>query len=370
LVATVALAAALVLASTTQTRAQRGSGPTIPDLAGRILTVAGPIEPSAAGQTLMHEHIFIDFKAAPPMAPPPSGVSVLSATPPAPAGGRGGGGLTDYDESLAEIMEFKKIGGGTIVDTTNFGLTRDPNALLRISKASGLHVVMGAGWYQKALHPPDMTDRTVDELTAIVVRDVTAGAQGTSIRSGIIGEVGVNARPLVENELKSIRASARAARLTGAPMSIHSFGSPEEMLRTLDIIESEGVDLSRVVMSHTGGRDMAYMKQLFDRGVYVEFDYMGQAPLTPARADQIVTSIASVIEAGYADKVLVAHDVCTKPQLKKNGGGGYTYISTVILPGLKAKGVSDDNIRKILVDNPRRVLTFVKPQPAVAPQGA
>jgi phosphotriesterase-related protein len=123
-------------------------------------------------------------------------------------------------------------------------------------------------------------------------------------------------------------------------------------------------------MSHTGGRDMAYMKQLFDRGVYVEFDYMGQAPLTPARADQIVTSIASVIEAGYADKVLVAHDVCTKPQLKKNGGGGYTYISTVILPGLKAKGVSDDNIRKILVDNPRRVLTFVKPQPAVAPQGA
>ena len=365
LVATIALTA-VVLAGTTHTRAQRGAAPAIPDLSGRILTVAGPIDPSQAGQTLMHEHIFIDFKAAPPMAPPPTGISVLSATPPAPpAGGRGGGGLTDYAESLEEVMAFKKIGGGTIVDTTNFGLTRDPEALLRISKASGLHVVMGAGWYQKALHPPDMAERTVDELTAIVVRDVTVGAQGTNIRSGIIGEVGVNARPLVENELKSIRASARAARLTGAPMSIHSFGSPEDMLRTLDIIESEGVNLSRVVMSHTGGRDMAYMKQLFDRGVYVEYDYMGQAPLTQARDEQIVASIASVIEAGHADKVLVAHDVCTKPQLKKNGGGGYTYISTVILPGLKAKGVSDENIRKILVDNPRRVLTFVTPQPAV-----
>lgn len=367
LVVTVALTAAAILAGTTHTRAQRVAAPAIPDLSGRILTVAGPIDPPQAGQTLMHEHIFIDFKAPPPMSPPPAGISVLSAAPPpAPPGGRGGGGLTDYAESLEEIVAFKKIGGGTIVDTTNFGLTRDPEALLRVSKASGLHVVMGAGWYQKALHPPDMSERTVEELTAIVVRDVTVGAQGTNIRSGIIGEVGVNGRPLVENEIKSIRASARAARLTGAPMTIHSFGSPEDMLRTLDIIESEGVTLSRVVMGHTGGRDMAYMKQLFDRGVYVEYDYMGQAPLTAARDDQIVASIASVIEAGYADRILVAHDVCTKPQLKKNGGGGYTYISTVIVPGLKAKGVSDENIHKILVDNPRRVLTFVKPQPAVA----
>src|SRR5687768_9637433 len=132
LVATAVVAAALFLPGSRNTSAQRGAASAIPDLSGRILTVAGPIDPSQSGQTLMHEHIFIDFKPAPPMAPPPTGISVLSSTPPpAPAGGRGGGGLTDYDESLAEIVEFKKIGGGTIVDTTNFGLTRDPNALLR-----------------------------------------------------------------------------------------------------------------------------------------------------------------------------------------------------------------------------------------------
>jgi phosphotriesterase-related protein len=361
---TTALVAVSVWVTTISLTAQRA--PAIPNLTGRILTVQGPIDPSAAGQTLMHEHIFIDFKAPPPMVPPVTGLSVLRTPAAAAPGGRGGGGLTDYDESLAEILEFKKIGGGTIVDTTNFGLTRDPDALLRVSKASGLHVVMGAGWYQKALHPPDMTERTVDELTAIVVRDVTVGAQGTDIRSGIIGEVGVNARPLVENELKSIRASARAARLTGAPMSIHSFGTSEEMLQTLDIIASEGVALSRVVMGHSGGRDMAYMKQLFSRGVFVEWDYMGQSPLNPQRDEQIVASLAEAINAGYADQVLVAHDVCTKPQLKKNGGGGYTYVSTIILPGLRAKGISEEHIRKILLDNPRRALTFVAPQPAAA----
>jgi phosphotriesterase-related protein len=379
-VVTVAIAATIAMTGTA-IRGQRSATPAIPDLAGKILTVAGPIDPSAAGQTLMHEHIFIDFKAPPPMMPPPVGINVLKLTQPAPqppsapapgnrAGrGGGGGGLTDYDESLAEITAFKKIGGGTIVDVTNFGLTRDPEALLRISKASGLHVVMGAGWYQKALHPPDMSDRSVDELTTIVVNDVTVGAQGTRIRSGIIGEVGINGNPLIENELKSIRASARAARLTGAPMLLHSFAPPAEMMQALDIIASEGVDLRRVVMGHSG-RDISVTRQFFDRGVYIEWDYMGQSDqMTPERAAQIATTIASAINAGFADKVLVAHDICTKAQLAKNGGGGYTYIATMIVPALRAKGISDEAIRKILIDNPRRALTFVAGQRAV-PQAA
>jgi len=341
--------------------AQRTATPPIPNLAGKVITVAGPIDPFALGVTLSHEHIFIDFSAPPPMVPPVTGVSVLKGA--RPANGRGAG-LTDFDESLAEINDFKKIGGGTIVDVTNFGLTRDPEALLRVSKASGLNVVMGAGWYQKALHPPDMAERTIEELTAIVVRDVTVGAQGTSIRSGIIGEVGVNGKPLEANEIKSVRASARAARITGAPMILHSFATNDEMMTVLDIIASEGVELSRVVMGHTGGKDMEYLKRLFQRGVFVEWDYMGQAPLPPAADTQRIESIAAAINAGYTDHVLLAHDVCTQAQLKRNGGGGYTYISNVILPGLKAKGISDETIRRIMVDNPRRALTFVAPQVA------
>ena len=134
------------------------------------------------------------------------------------------------------------------------------------------------------------------------------------------------------------------------------------MLSVLDIIASEGVDLSRVVMGHSYGKDMAYLRRVFERGAYIEFDYFGQAPLPPASDAQRIESIAAMIAAGFGDKLLVAHDVCTKPQLRKNGGGGYTYISTVILPGLKAQGVADDAIRKILVDNPRRALTFAAPQ--------
>ncbi|MBV6522445.1 MAG: Phosphotriesterase homology protein [Gemmatimonadaceae bacterium] len=372
-----ALGAVLALgASTTALSAQ---APAIPNLAGKVLTVLGPIEPAALGPTLMHEHIFIDFKAPPPMAPPPTGIFVLKTQQPALAGERGSGGLTDFDTQLAEIREFKKAGGGTIVDVTNFGLTRDPEALYRVSEASDLHVVMGAGWYMKTLHPPDMNERTVEELTDILVRDITVGAQGTNIRSGIIGEVGTgnfgDKGPLTENELKSVRASARASRLTGAPILIHSFAPPDELQRALDLIEAEGVDLNHVVMGHTGTGDVAAMKRYTDRGAYIEFDFMGQAPgamgssgTLEQSAERIATNIEALIDAGLTERILIAHDVCITAQLKKNGGGGFAYISTMVVPALRAKGVSDATIRTIMVENPRRVLTFVAPQSLVTRQ--
>lgn len=377
---------AILLLAASPIRAQHPGAPVIPNLAGKVLTVAGPIDPAAVGQTLMHEHIFINFQAPPPMKPAPTGISVLRPPEPAPAsdsaGGqaprRGGGGLTDYGVSLAEVLEFKRIGGGTIVDVSNFGLTRDPEALLRVATESGLNVVMGSGWYMKSLHPPDMSERTVEELTAILVHDIAVGAQGTAIRSGIIGEVGTGAfgdrGPLTDNELKSIRASARASRLTGAPITIHSFAPPDELQRALDIIASEGVDLNHVVMGHSGRGDVAAMRRLTDRGAYIEFDFMGSAPGTMGgggtleeSADRIATNIKALVDAGLTNRILISHDVCLPGQLKRNGGGGFTFISTMVIPALRAKGVSDEAIRTIMVENPRRVLTFVAPQPLVTP---
>lgn len=390
---TLAASACLVLSAVSELHAQERVA--IPDISGKVMTVNGPVDPSVLGQTLMHEHIFIDFK--PPekvgswktIPRPPSsssGSSGANAPQPAPAANanaqaslvprRGTAGwnvLNDFDESLAEVMEFKKAGGGTIVDVTNFGLSRNPELLQRIAKASGLNVVMGAGWYQKALHPPDMSDRSVEELTDIIVRDIVQGAQGTGIRSGIIGEIGVQGRPITENEIKSIRASARASRLTGAPMTFHmGGGTQEEKQQTMDIVESEGVDLSHVVMGHNGSGDVATMRRITDRGAYIEFDYIGDAPMTPdggaelrASAMRRAQQIKALVDAGLANRILIAHDICTQPQLKKHGGGGFGFTSNLVVPALKELGVSEAAINMILVENPRRVLTFAKPQPLV-----
>lgn len=357
------LGAAFALAVILTAPAQSAMHPSIANIAGKVMTVNGPIDPSALGETLMHEHVFINFQKSPPMVPAPTDITVIRAPADIPEGMAAG--LTDFDQSLTAIRDFKKAGGGTIVDVSPFGLTRDPLALKLASRASGLNIVMGAGFYMRQLHPADMDKLTVEQLTDIIVHDVTVGAQGTDIRSGIIGEVGIVGKPLVDNELKSLRASARAARITGAPMSIHNFEPLDEMMTVLDVIESEGVDLHRVVMSHTGERDEATREALFKRGVYVEWDYMGQAPLPKEKDQQRIDSIYASIQAGHVDQIVLSHDICTQPQLKVNGGGGYTYIDEIIIPGLKAKGVTDETLHKIMFDNPRRVLPFVAPQAPV-----
>lgn len=373
-----------IIAAGCTSTAQRATPP-IPNLAGRILTVEGPIDPAKAGQTLMHEHIFIHFKTPTTVAgefdqmTPEQKVLSQQALDKAPKDWVDGGHdpdwakgfpagwntLEDFDIQLAEIMEFKKAGGGTIVDVSNFGLSRDPEKLKRISAASGLNVVMGAGWYQKMFHPRDMSVRTVEELTDIIVRDITVGAQGTHIRSGIIGEIGVEGRPLTDNEIKSTRASARASVLTGAPMSFHmGGGTPEEKQRILDIVQEEGVDLNHVVMGHNSSGNVEQMKRITDRGAYIEFDFMGfgAQAVTAEATGKLAQNIVNLVNGGLTDRILVGHDVCTQPQLKKNGGGGFGYISNSLIPALKAKGVSDETIHKIMVENPRRVLTFVAPR--------
>jgi phosphotriesterase-related protein len=356
----------------------------VPNLAGKILTVKGPIDADRIGPSLMHEHIFI--KRTKPVTPqnPPATQLALTSEPlsfdnlsavrnyvfsPLHESPYNFFDLTSIEDAIAEVSEFKRWGGDTIVDVSNIGLGRDPHALLQVANATGLHIVMGAGWYQKLFHPPDMDARTTEELTQVIIDDITRGAEGTTVRSGIIGEVGVNGNPLTPNEMKSIRASARASRATGAAITFHGGGYMEEKFTVIDTVAAEGGDVSRIVMGHSNGlaEDLPFMKRLLARGVYIEFDTLGYSEALArsrlGRPDDatVARAIAELIKAGYGDKILLSQDVCTKLQLKKYGGRGFSYIMEFFLPELKRLGVTDDQIHKLMVDNPRTVLTFAAP---------
>lgn len=365
---------------------QRPPLPQIPDIAGQVLTVLGPVDPATLGETLMHEHIFIDFQSPVPRTPSRA-TDVARARQPVSLATLGAvrmggpsldnGFLADPDESLAEVLEFKYAGGGTIVDLSNLGLGRDPHALRRIAHASGLRVLMGAGWYAKPFHPLDMDRRTVEDLTDVIVRDVAVGVDGTTVRSGVIGEVGINGNPLTPNELKSVRASGRASRLTGAPISFHVGGVGEEKLQVLDILASEGVDLSHVVMGHSNALavDLPLARRVLARGVFIEFDYLG-APGSPGgwigpRDDlKVARGLVALVKEGYGDRIVLGHDICTKIQLKRYGGPGYTYITEHFLPVLRTLGLTEADVHRIMVENPRRALTFTAPRPQVTSTGA
>ena len=390
-----AMAALWVLATTPPTAQRTGSGPpqaaAIPNMAGQILTVTGPIDPQALGPTLMHEHIFIDLNL--PENDPERWGWALRAQP---AGATEVGiynhpltldilervemgfmnrdnlYLTDGQTAIDEVNEFKKAGGKTIVDVTSIGLKRDPMALRQVANTTGLQIVMGASWYRKSWHPLDMDTRSVASLADEIVQDVAVGAGGAGIRAGIIGEVGTQGNPLTPNEIKVIQASGRASRLTGAAITLHTQAREREQPRILDLLAAEGAALQRVVVGHSNplATDLAFMKQLLDRGVYIQFDTLGRTPRVNSRNKvndtQVATGIVDLIKAGYLERILIAQDVCTKIQLKAYGGTGYSYVLEQFVPYLKELGVTDAQIETIMVTNPRRVLTFVAPMPPQA----
>ena len=361
----------------------------VPNIAGKVMTVLGPIEPDQLGATIMHEHLFIVLTRAfePDHYTPATDWSLWEqeltmdkldlARDRKPI--QDNWVLTDEQTAIDEAVEFRNRGGGTIVEVTSIGIRRDPLAMARVSHATGLNVVMGAGWYQKLYHPADMDTRTVEDMTDEIVRDVTVGVGDTGIRSGIIGEVGIEGDPITENEVKSIRASGRASRATGAPISFHRGGVGRERLTVIGILGEEGTDMSRVIFGHSDpiASDLELMLEVLSHGVYIQFDLLGRvgvplryAPdgddlrsfMHSAGTAAVADAIPRLIEAGYADRILLSQDVCTKAQLKRYGGTGYSFILEKFLPEMRSRGVSEEHVQMMMVDNPQRILTFVEPQ--------
>ena len=345
-------------------------------LKGKIHTVLGPIAPEQLGPTTTHEHLLIDFLC---MFHPPAEASERGrAYEPVrldnlgwvrydPFGSRDNLLLLDEETAIDETRLYQRAGGGGIVDATTKGIGRDPLALARISRATGVHVVMGAGYYVAASHDETMDDKTVDELAEEMVADLTTGVGDTGVPAGVIGELGCT-WPLRDNERKVLRAGARAQQETGAAILIHPGRSDQAPDQILDVLEEAGADVGRVIIGHLERTvpDVEMVVELARRGCYLEYDLFGwessNYPLSeidmPNDAQRI-GCVQRLIEAGYVDRIVLAQDVCFKHRLTRYGGDGYHHILEHIVPRMRQKGISQEDIDTMITANPARVLTFV-----------
>lgn len=275
----------------------------------------------------------------------------------------------DVDLAIRELFHFKSAGGKTVVDLTNVGLGRNPAAVKAISMATGVNVVMGCGFYVGASHPPRVGTKTADELADEIVGDITNGMDGTGVKPGIIGEIGTT-MPLEDNEVKSLRAAARASLKTKLKVNIHPYcGFPgrwaKDAHRLLDVMEEEGLDLSSVVLSHIdqSGFIMDEHESLAKRGVFIDYDCFGQEGYyTPDQWDprdvDRVEGVVLAVKHGLTSQLLISQDVCMKVHLKEFGGNGYDHVLTNILPMLRAKGISQADIDTMMRENPKKILTL------------
>ena len=307
-----------------------------------VQTVLGPIDPATLGFTLPHEHTQIALWQI------PARWDYWQLT-------------RDEPVILEELAAFRAAGGSGLVDLTVAGVGRDPDWLAGLARSSGLHLVMGCGWYRTAYYPAEalIDRRTVDDLADELVREATEGVGTTGIRPGIIGEIGTDKPWLTALEERVHRAAARAARRTGLAITTHGVLSPVGLAQ-LRVFEEEGADPGRVIIGHADSYPhLDHHLAIVERGASVEFDFLGMS-FTPQERHgeaRLVELLCELLARGHVERILLSQDVCHDSQLSRYDGNGYTYLARTFLPRLRQAGVSDAEIETMTVANPRRLLT-------------
>lgn len=336
----------------------------------QIVTVLGPIAPEELGTTLSHEHLLFDLRALWEQ-PPPEREYLIDAEPTLENRAeiardlyysRPTLFLDDPVVAIEEAGRFKDAGGRSIVDMTTIGLAPDPEALRSISIATSLHLVAGAGYYRAKTLPADALDLPIEVLAEQLEGWLTDGMYGTTVRAGLLGELGT-ASPIRPFEERQLRAAARVQRATGTAINVHPDLWSHEHLRILDILEDAGADLGKVALSHCDQLiEPAWHARIAERGALLCFDTFGaeftyesdgsREPLDSERID----CLRRLMDAGHTRQLLLSHDICSRLQLHRLGGPGYDHILRGIVPALRRLGASEADVDRMLVDNPRRFL--------------
>jgi phosphotriesterase-related protein len=315
-----------------------------------VRTVCGDIAPADLGPTATHEHLYCDSRLCRPNMDFPASLYTPMT-------------LRDDDLIAGELEAFREAGGRAIVEVTVHGWGRDVSVLRQLSERTGLHVVATAGFYIEECQPDFVAGASAEALAEFLVGELTEGADGTSIRPGLLkSAIG---RPVIEGpEAKCARAVAQAHRRTGVAITTHtSAGVRFEVeggntgLPHLDLFEREGVDPSRVIVGHTDeNADVRQLAELARRGAYVQFDVIGK---THWLLDETrIELLCRLAELGFGDHLLLSTDRARLSEMKANGGPGYDHLLRNFVPRLREAGFDEAGLDKILVQNPARALSI------------
>jgi phosphotriesterase-related protein len=306
-----------------------------------VHTVTGETDVSRLGRTLMHEHIF-SFHSDMGGDYPWNEEEVFVA------------------QAVDKLRRLKSAGFHTVVDLTVIGLGRNVRRVARVSRESGVNVIAATGIYASAVMPTYFRRHReiVGEsfLEDFFVREVDEGIGETGIRASVLKCV-TDVEGITPDVDYLLRATARCQLRTGVPISTHSNALAETGLLQQELFREEGVDLTKVIIGHSGeSTDLDYLQRLLDAGSYLGMDRFGQYEVTGLE-DRIDT-IARLCDRGYADRIVLSHDTnCGGDVLPEIALTEWRlgHIAEVVLPAMRDRGISDIHIEQMLVDTPREI---------------
>jgi len=315
----------------------------------QVNTVRGPVDAAGLGATLMHEHVFV-------LSPEIEKTS------------------EEWDEEAAQstavqrLQEVKDSGIDTIVDLTVIGLGRFiPRIVSVAERVPDLNIVVATGVYTYNDVPmffhfrgPGTILGGTEPMTELFVREIEEGIGETGVRAGIL-KCATDTAGITPGVERVLRAVAQAHRRTGTPITTHTPTPPQPWgLEQQRILAEEGVDLSRVVIGHSGGTlDTEYHEALLANGSYLGFDHFGIGTFSVAER---VEAVKVLCDRGHADRIVLSHDAMCHvdwfppyvPAAWKDWR--WTHIPEDVLPAMRHAGISEEDITTMMVDNPRRIL--------------
>ena len=310
-------------------------------MAKRIHTIKGPIEIDALGLTLPHEHLFTDLRG-------PSVPDYARAEPSA---------VVKVVEPY--LVAASAAGVTALVECSTVGVGRNLQVLLSLADATSIHIIAPTGVYRDAYIPETLREISEHDLAELWTTELTEGIEETSIRAGFIKLAMSDDGPTAQ-EIRNLKAAVKASQNTGAVIASHTIGG-KVARKEMDVLEEAGLDLQRFIWIHAQTEpDISILEEATRRGAYVELDSVG-AP-HQSQTELLETTIA-LMEAGFADHLLLSHDAgwynpAHSDGLPEEGFRGYTALARDFLPGLLKRGINEEQVRLITVNNPAKAFAF------------
>ena len=316
----------------------------------KIETARGAVDATALGVTLMHEHVFV------------LDTEIMQNYPE-----EWGSEDERVEGAIVRMNELKSRGVDSIVDLTVTGLGRYLPRIERIAAQTQLNILVATGIYTYNELPfyfqfrgPNTVFGGPELMADMFVRDIESGIGETKVRAAVL-KCATDSPGLTPGVERVLRATAMAHRQTGVPISTHTNARRKNGLDQQRIFKEEGVDLSRVIIGHSGDTtDLAYLKELIANGSYIGMDRFGIDSF--CGFEDRVATVATLCQQGHASQMVLSHDAACfnhwfpeRPLAAALPRWNYLHIHNDVIPALEQKGVTREQLDKMLVDNPRRI---------------
>jgi len=281
--------------------------------------------------------------------------------------------FSDDDAVLESLKEYKRLGGGTVVEVSTVGLQRDVERCAKLGEKSGLNVIMGTGYYVNSMQKEQTRKFTVEIMQTFMSDELLNGFHGFEGKyyPGIVGEMGVT-DPIADWEVNHLRAAGGLHEVEGiknVPITIHPGRAPESPFEIMRILTEAGARPERVIIGHMDRTIHKYddlVKLADEWKCYIQYDLFGVETshyqmakcFYPSDGERL-NRLKHLMDNGFEDKLLIGHDIHTKHRLEKYGGHGYAHILRVVKDdALKTVGMSEEQWNKLGVINPQKILQF------------